>query len=176
MKIIKSLIILFIVVSFSNCSDDNSAPAYPLSYENIAGTYNIQSLSINTEVTTMVGVVPVTAKGNGVGDTFQVDLVMNVDRTYSIKGQHRMVITTAVPGVPPTETKEIITTDESGTYTINADNSITFTDQNAEFLDGSLNVTVFNESTFTLTQQVEGTEPTTNADFKVNLAVSFVRE
>lgn len=177
MKTIKILLLLFVCTTLTNCSDDNAAPTYPLSYENIAGNYNIQSLSINTETTTLVGVVPITARANGVGDTFQVDLLLNTDRTYTIKGEHRIVVTTTVPGVPSTTTEEIIVIDESGSYSINnANNSITFSDQNAEFLNGSLNVSVFNESSFSLTQEVEGTEPLTNSDFKVNLAVSFIRK
>ena len=89
---------------------------------------------------------------------------------------HRIVITTSVPGVAPTTTQEIVVIDESGNYTINADNSITFSDQNADFLSGDLNVTVFTANNFSLTQEIEGTEPLTNSDFKVNLAVSFIRK
>lgn len=176
MKIFKSLFILFIAVSFSNCSTEDSAPTYPLTYENIAGTYNIQSLSLNVQTTVNVGVVPITSTANGVGDTFQVDLIMNQDRSYSVKGAYRLVTTASAPGITPTETQEIINVDESGTYTINSDNSIIFTDQNAEFLNGTLNVTVFNESTFTLTQLAEGIEPITNATFKIDLAASFIRK
>lgn len=176
MKSIKIFLLLLVSITLTNCSDNNEAPAYPLTYENISGTYNIQSLSIDTETTTLVGIIPVTAKANGVGDTFQVDMILNTDKTYSIKGEHRIVITTSVPGVAPTTTQEIVVIDESGNYTINADNSITFSDQNADFLSGDLNVTVFTANNFSLTQEIEGTEPLTNSDFKVNLAVSFIRK
>ena len=153
MKTIKILLLLFVCTTLTNCSDDNAAPTYPLSYENIAGNYNIQSLSLNLETTLNIGIVPVTSTANGVGDTFQIDLIMNQDRTYSVKGAYRLVTTATVPGNPPVTTNEILNIDESGTYTINTNNSITFIDQNADFLNGSLNVTVFNENAFTLTQE-----------------------
>lgn len=176
MKILKSLFILFIAISLSSCSTEDSAPTYPLTYENIAGTYDIQSLSLNVKTTINVGAVPVTSTANGVGDTFQVDLIMNQDRTYSVKGAYRLVTTATVPGVAPTETKEIINIDESGSYTINSDNSITFVDPDAEFLEGSLNVTVFNENTFTLTQEVNTQDPILNSDIEIDLAISFIRK
>ena len=99
MKSIKIFLLLLVSITLTNCGDNNEEPAYPLTYENISGTYNIQSLSIDTETTTLVGIIPVTAKANGVGDTFQVDMILNTDKTYSIKGEHRIVITTSVPGV-----------------------------------------------------------------------------
>ncbi len=177
MKTIKNLLILIIAITFINCSDDNTALTYTLSYENIAGTYDIQSLSVNTKTTTEIGGFPVTVNANGVGNTFQVDLVMNQDRTYSIKGEHVFVVTVSGPGIPPTTDTEIILIDEAGTYTIDdTNNTVTFVDQNADFLDGVLNVTVFNENTFTLTQEVEETEPLTQTTITANLSVSFSRK
>lgn len=175
MKTIKNLLILFAAVAFTYCEDNNIAPPYPLTYDNIAGTYNIQSLSIDTKTTTEVGGFPVTINANGVGNTFQVNLVMNQNQTYTITGEHVFVITASGPGFPATTETEIITIDETGTFVINSDNSITFSDQNAEFLNGTLNVIVFNESSFSLTQEAEEVIPVTNSTITANLAVSFVR-
>ena len=176
MKIIKFLLIACITLVFFSCDDEVASPPYPLSYENIAGNYNIQSLSIDTKTTTDVGGFPVTVSANGVGNTFQVDMIMNQDRTYSIKGEHVFVVTATVPGMSPTTETEIILIDEAGSFTINADNSITFSDQNAAFLSGSLNVTIFNENSFTLRQETTEDISITNSTITANLAVSFVRQ
>lgn len=175
MKTIKRILILLVTVTFLNCSDNDNTPAYPLNYENIAGSYDIQSLSADIQTTIEINGIPVTASANAVGDTFQVDMIMNSDRTYSIEGEYRIITTTRVPGASPVTSEEIVIVDEEGTYVIN-DSSITFTDQDADFLDGVLNVSVFNENSFTLSQELEETDPTTNGEISVNMSVSFIRK
>ena len=55
-----------------------------------------------------------------------------------------------------TET-EILTFEQTdGTYTLNTlENTITFSSQDVSLIEGTFNVIVFNETTFTLNQQVE---------------------
>ncbi len=175
MKSIKRILVLLITISFINCNDSDNSPSYPLNYENIAGLYGIESLKADVQTTISVSGIPVTASANAVGDTFQVDMIINADRTYSINGEYRIITTTRIPGTSPLTEEEIVVVDEDGTYVIN-ENSINFTDPNAEFLTGVLNVTVFNEDSFTLAQELEESDSSTNTSVSADLAVGFIRK
>ena len=55
-----------------------------------------------------------------------------------------------------TETEIITFEPSSGSYTLNTlENTITFSSQDMSLLEGTFNIIVFNETTFTLNQQVE---------------------
>ena len=96
MKLLKYFLVLFISITITSCSDSSSEPPYTLSNANIAGTYNIKSLSLNTEVTSstiVAGVeVPFTvASSESTGDTFGVTFVLNTNGSYTVSGQYRIV-------------------------------------------------------------------------------------
>jgi hypothetical protein len=177
MKLFKKLLVVLFVVFIASCSsNDTTNEIYNLTNANIAGTYNIGSLNIDLKATAITSGVPVTiSTAKNIGDTFQVDFVMNVNGTYTASGQYRVVTTvTPITGAPITNS-EIVVFSDSGSYNVNATtNEIGFTSKTDEFLDGTFKVTVFNENTFTLTQEFEEVDGsiTTNGDAEV----SFVRK
>ena len=152
--------ILFAVITSTilSCADNSTEPELILSNESLAGNYYITVLNSDIETSTVVANVPVTvANASLVGDTFQVDVVINADGTFSAGGQYRVVSTITPVGSDAITETEILTFEPtSGSYILNTlDNTITFSSQDVSLLEGTFNVIVFNETTFTLNQQVE---------------------
>jgi len=152
--------ILFAVITSTilSCADNSTEPELILSNESLAGNYDITVLNSDIETSTVVANVPVTvANASLVGDTFQVDVVINADGTFSAGGQYRVVSTITPVGSDAITETEILTFEPtSGSYILNTlDNTITFSSQDVSLLEGTFNVIVFNETTFTLNQQVE---------------------
>jgi hypothetical protein len=180
MKILKLTLFLFLTVSALSCSDNSEETIFDLSVANIAGTYSINSLNIDTKVTSVTDVagvqVPFTvATSTSIGDTFQVDFILNTNNSYTASGQYR-VVTTVYPaaGSPVTNT-EIINLSDSGTYQLNTtNNTITFTSSSGDFLEGTLSVAVFNETTVSLTQETENVIDAITT--KINASISFTRQ
>jgi hypothetical protein len=84
------------------------------------------------------------------------------------------VVSTITPvGTAPITETEIITLDpSSGSYILNTlQNTITFSSQDMSLLEGTFNVIVFNETTFTLNQQVEETLGDLTVKANVNLSL-----
>lgn len=152
--------ILFAVITSTilSCADNSTEPELILSNESLAGNYDITVLNSDIETSTIVANVPVTvANASLVGDTFQVDVVINADGTFSAGGQYRVVSTITPVGSDAITETEILTFEQTdGTYTLNTlENTITFSSQDVSLIEGTFNVIVFNETTFTLNQQVE---------------------
>ena len=158
MKTLKFILFAVISLTILSCADNSTEPELILSNESLAGNYNVTVLDSDIETSTIVANVPVTvANASLVGDTFQVDVVINADGTFSAGGQYRVVSTITPVGTPPITETEILTFEStSGSYILNTlDNTITFSSQDVSLLEGTFNVIVFNETTFTLNQQVE---------------------
>ncbi len=182
MKLFKILLVLFISVSISSCSDNSSEPIFVLSNANIAGSYNMSSFNTDVDLSTEVkpGLSATFSTIKVVGDTFQVDFVLNASGTYTIAGQYRIVTTvTTVSGGNQDVTPSIVDFNDSGTFNINStNNTITFTSSKddflgSEYLDKTFNVSAFNENFFTITQEGEKlVDPITTT---VNGTVSFTR-
>ena len=152
--------ILFAVITSTilSCADNSTEPELILSNESLAGNYDITVLNSDIETSTIVANVPVTvANASLVGDTFQVDVVINADGTFSAGGQYRVVSTITPVGSDAITETEILTFEQTdGTYSLNTlENTITFSSQDVSLIEGTFNVIVFNETTFTLNQQVE---------------------
>lgn len=152
--------ILFAVITSTilSCADNSTEPELILSNESLAGNYDITVLNSDIETSTVVANVPVTvANASLVGDTFQVDVVINADGTFSAGGQYRVVSTITPVGSDAITETEILTFEQTdGTYSLNTlENTITFSSQDVSLIEGTFNVIVFNETTFTLNQQVE---------------------
>ena len=65
----------------------------------MAGDYDITVLNIDIETTAEVAGVAVTISNTAiVGDTFQVDVIINANGTYSASGQYRVVSTVTPVG------------------------------------------------------------------------------
>lgn len=175
MKFLKSLLILTMVITFANCSESDSAPIYPLSYENIAGTYNVQSFSYKTDVIATTNGIPITiATASAVGDTFQIDLTLNVDGTYTIQGAYRVEIRLVPVVGNAVETQEIINISNTGTFTLNTNNNtITFSDGLVKDLNGTLEVRTFNETSFSLFQETD-LNVSNNVE-NIETSIAFVR-
>jgi len=159
MKIFKFTLIAFITTTILSCSDNSNDPELDLTNESLAGSYNITILNIDIESSAEVAGVPVTISNTTIdGDTFQVDVVFNTNGTYTAGGQYRVTPTVTPVATPPVTNTEIIVFDDSGSYSINSDEStITFMIQDQALLSGTFNVSDFNENSISLTQQVEET-------------------
>ena len=168
--------ILFAVITSTilSCADNSTEPELILSNESLAGNYDITVLNSDIETSTVVANVPVTvANASLVGDTFQVDVVINADGTFSVGGQYRVVSTiTPVGSDAITETQILTFEPTDGTYTLNTlENTITFNSQDVSLIEGTFNVIVFNETTFTLNQQVEEVVGDLTVRANVNLSL-----
>ena len=174
MKKLKYIFFAVITATILSCADNSTEPELILSNESLAGNYDIAVLDSDLETSTVVADVPVTvANASLVGDTFQVDVIINADGTFSAGGQYRVVSTITPVGTAPITETEIITFDtSSGSYILNTlQNTITFSSQDMSLLEGTFNVIVFNETTFTLNQQVEETLGDLTVKANVNLSL-----
>ncbi|KGL62272.1 hypothetical protein [Polaribacter sp. Hel1_85] len=173
MKFFKFILILFITVSITSCSSDSEEPTITLSNANIAGTYNISKLTINSTIsTTTNGVTFDVGTIDVVGDTFQVDLVMNSNGTFTSSGAYRVITKTKLISGDQFEDIEIINLNGSGNYTINAtDSSITFSGTE-DLLEGKLNVATFNETTIVLEKEEEVIEGNNTIDASGNFTLA----
>ena len=168
--------ILFAVITSTilSCADNSTEPELILSNESLAGNYDITVLNSDIETSTIVANVPVTvANASLVGDTFQVDVVINADGTFSAGGQYRVVSTITPVGSDAITETEILTFEQTdGTYSLNTlENTITFSSQDVSLIEGTFNVIVFNETTFTLNQQVEDIVGDLTVRANVNLSL-----
>lgn len=176
MKFFKYVIILFISVSLVNCSKDSTEPPFVLSNANLAGTYNINSLSVNIKATAITSGIPVTiSRATNVGSVFQFDFILNANGSYTASGQYVLDTSVTPTGSSPITNTSIINIDDSGTYQINTTtNTITFTSSKGDFIEGAMNVVVFNETTVSLTQETEEFEDPITTEIDAN--ISFVRK
>ncbi len=167
MKITKMLVIMFLAVAAVSCNKDDDGPEpFVLSNANLAGTYKISSLNASSTSTTNVSGATVTvATATVVGDTFQVNIVFNTNGTYTAIGNYRITSTITPTGSDPIVETEILTVDSSGSYSVNATTQkITMTPSDDSFVDGTFEVTLFNQSNVNLAQEdvsVEGGITTT---------------
>ena len=174
MKTLKLILFAVITSTILSCADNSTEPELILSNESLAGNYDVAVLDSDLETSTVVADVPVTvANASLVGDTFQVDVIINADGTFSAGGQYRVVSTITPVGTAPITETEIITLDpSSGSYILNTlQNTITFSSQDMSLLEGTFNVIVFNETTFTLNQQIEETMGDLTVKANVNLSL-----
>lgn len=162
---------------FISCGDSNENSELLLTNSNIAGTFAIESLTgeENETATSSSGAIVDLATSTIVGDTFQVDLLINANGTYSISGLYREVKNTTPNGGATTETTSILTTDTNGTYQLNGiNNTITFTPIDGDFLAGTFNVNNFNSTIFSINQ--EGSEASGSNTITSSVTIDFVRE
>ncbi len=180
MKFFKLILIIVMCVSITSCGDDSSEPTFILSNTNIAGTYNINSLSIDTKVTSVTEVagvdVPFTvATSTSKGDTFQVVFVLSTNNTYTASGQYRIVSTITPTVGNPVSNNEIINFNESGSYQLNTtNNTITFNSAAGDFLEGTLKIITFNETMITFNQEIE--EVVDLITTEIDATISFTRQ
>ncbi|MFY9241612.1 MAG: hypothetical protein WAO74_01140 [Polaribacter sp.] len=155
MKKLKIIFILFIAVSLPSCSDgDSKTIAFDFSVANVSGSYKLKTLTANlTNTAVTQGVVAPISTATEIGDTFNANLTLNANGTFNLKGNYRIVTAVTPTGGSTTNNAEIIILDDSGTYTINAQTrTISFASTNTQLLEGEYKVTIFSETTLSLTQ------------------------
>ncbi|QVY64649.1 hypothetical protein [Polaribacter sp. Q13] len=152
MKLLKSILVLFIAISITSCSsdDDNSLE---LVATNLVGSYNLTAYkSVETEIATASnGNESTLSTTTKTGSTFKVVVELKADGTYSIDGNFILTPNKGEQNV------EIITS--SGNYSLNAtDKKITLiASEDGSFVGGSFDIKSFNEDKMVLKQTVEGT-------------------
>jgi hypothetical protein len=178
MKLLKYILVLFITASITSCSDSEEAPPFLLTNANIAGSYVVNSF--NTEeiesATSSAGVTLEISKNIKVGDTFQIAFEIKSNGTYSAKGEYRSVSTvTPTPSTGQANPEIIGGFDIPGSYQLNTtDNTIIFSSQSDEFIVGPFSINVFNETTLTMSQEVEETDGGISSNITSN--ISFTRQ
>lgn len=177
MKNLKYTFILFITfITFGCSSDGDNAPSFTLSTSNIAGSYNISGLNVSTDITTSSNNIPIkvaTASTNG--DLFKVDVEMMPNGTYTMKGSYTTEYKLTPVVGNPVETRDIVNIDNSGSFTINTTNkTITFSGAVIQNLSGTLEVKVFNETGFSLFQEIDVNASSNVENITTN--ISFTRK
>lgn len=147
---LKNYLFIFVatlaLVSCKSDDDNNQDTTFLLNSTNLAGTYELTFLESIEEETFLVNNVPVESRITTVGDTFQVDFVVNANGTFSTSGEYRSTETTVVGQADPVIDTEIILLNETGTYVLNANNetlSLTSTGDNESI---QYSITTFNEN------------------------------
>ncbi len=176
MKTVKFILLLFATLSIISCNDNQSDPQLSLTTDNLAGLYHISNVEIDSEISAITSGVSVTiSNATSVGDTFQVDFDINPNGTYTMDGQYRVVTTITPIGADPITNSEIIIVNDAGSYSLNpSENTITFLSQNSDFLEGTFNVTMLDETSFSISQQIEQTEGSLSSSINAN--ASFERQ
>ncbi|QOD60054.1 hypothetical protein H9I45_11965 [Polaribacter haliotis] len=172
MKTIKIIFALFIAVTITSCGDSEKTVALDFSLTNVSGTYKVKSFNqdLSNTVVTQGTSVDV-SNSTKIGDSFEVDLILNAGGTFTVKGPYRVVTTvTPVDGSATVSTK-ILNIDNSGSFSINKTGArtITFNSSNGDFLNGEYNVNLFNENALTLSQDSEETDGNINIDIKTTI-------
>ena len=152
MKSLQTRIFLFLLVSLLGCSNSSETVVFNLTNDNLAGTYNVSSLNKEEKQTaTSAGTVVTISTAITTGDTFQVTFSIDKNGTYTSAGQYRIVTKTTPNGGATVEESKIINFSTTGSYTINnAKNTITFTANNEDFLEGEYTIETFNETILTI--------------------------
>ena len=182
MKLLKFIFFLCVATSITSCSDNETdAMPFVLSNANISGAYNISSLNVDVKSTSVIDVsgvpVPITAASSTIGDTFDVEFILKADGTYTASGLYRTVtvITTAIEDEGEQTFSEIKSITASGTFTLNTtDAQITFFSALDNFLSGTFNILIFNETVLSLNQEKEEVDDATTAE--INMSIRFIRE
>ena len=177
MKILKFVLVLFISISITSCSSESKEAPFTLSDANIVGTYNISSFSAEEveSATSSAGVTVELSKNTKIGDTFQVSLVMNANGTFVATGEYRSVSTVIPTPNAGQANPAIIVLNSSGSYLLNtALNTISFTQKSGDFIDGSFDITTFNESKVVIIQETIDTQGGITNEIKTS--ITFNRE
>ena len=175
MNLVKKIFVVMMIVSLAACkSDDDGAAQFLLTIDNLVGNHDITSYESYEEDTYIINNVPVVSTITTIGDTFQVTLKLNADQTYLLAGQFRITETTVVGNETLIDT-EILVLNETGTFTVNA-NDLTIT-----LIDGlggdsqTWDVSLFNETQMNLTFQEAGNLDN-DGTFEYNEEIRFIRQ
>jgi len=175
MKLLKFIFFLCVVTSITSCGDDETAPNFPLSSANLVGNYEMNNFEAqgSEDATSSSGDTVNLTNTSTVGDTFQLDFILNANGSYTASGQYRIVSTITPNGGTPSEESEIIVINATGSYQLNSDNTITFNPQTGDFFEGIFTIKTFNDTSVILGQDQE--EVQGNTTFTAKVTVGFIR-
>ena len=155
MKPTKLIILFLLAVSVLSCSNDDDGGDEPfvLNLTNLAGTYALNFFNVDLQQTIEFQGIPITSTTEIVGDTFQVELILNENGTYAIEGEYRITATTTVAG--ETETvSEIVTVDDSGNFVLDNDLETLTINSTNPLLNDVYQISLFNETQLNLIQEI----------------------
>lgn len=154
MKLSKILLILILAATVVSCNkkDDDGDGGFTLSLANLAGTYDLTFLNVTIESVQEVAGIPVTSTVTAVGSVFQVEVIFTENGTYSAEGQYLLTTTVTVGGQTETD-EEIFVINENGTYTLDANSETIQMSGAGDFANGTLDITLFNETQLRLSQE-----------------------
>ncbi|WP_442264882.1 hypothetical protein ACSIGC_11065 [Tenacibaculum sp. ZS6-P6] len=161
MKLLKSFFLFFAFATLISCGSDDNTPVFELTSENFTGTYAVTKLrGTNKTSTTASGQVVDISTESYEGDTFQVDLILSTNGTFTYSGEYREVaVTTLNNGSAPVQETSIETENSSGTYTLDVLNKrVTFSDTNTGVIHGIFEITSFSANTLVIRKESETTD------------------
>ncbi len=140
MKNFKLLLLAFVAILGTSCGNDDDGPGFELNTANLAGTYEVTSLTGNATVEQQQSVGgTVTSTLTITSDTFtNTAFTFNANGTYTQSGSYRQTLVVRTPGSPDNTMTSIEEFDEEGTFAINvASRTVSFTDDfgDAEVFD-----------------------------------------
>ena len=153
MKTLKLLSVLSVFAFFISCSNDDDENTSPVDQDTLIGTWEMTSLTVDTDFTGDLLGLPVVSSTNSVGENFDYTLTFT-ETSYSASGSYDIVTTGTVNGIPLDEQTETINdASESGTY---------------EFVDGELVIDGALVDLEDASSELEGTEIDPNFEVAVN--------
>jgi hypothetical protein len=157
MKLLKSFLILCIAVSITSCSSDDEN-SFELTAENFVSVYALTDYEsdITETATSSSGDVSTLSETEKEGDTYDTEVTLNADNTYTIDGSFRIGSKTD----NETETFQTIILETTGTYSLNIiSKTITLTEtvteeavKGAGLVVGTFDIISFNENKLELEQ------------------------
>ena len=167
MKLLKSFLILFIAISITSCSsdDDNSIELTSQTFVGIYSLSDYESDVTETATSTTTGNVTTLSETEKEGRTYAVNLLLNVDNTYSIKGN--FILESETDG---NKTEQVIIFETTGTYSLDLLlKTVTLTEtvteeavDGAGFIAGQFKITTFNDNEIEL-EQITNTNAGSNS-------------
>ena len=162
MKLLKSILVLFIAISITSCSSDDDN-FLELSEINIASSYNLTAYkSVEKEsATSQSGVTSELSKTTIVGGTFTNAIVaFNANGTYSINGNFVLGYNTTPTPKDGQRDSEAISLSSNGTYKLDPiSKTITITETTGlGYINGSFDIKSFNQNSLVLKQETNANE------------------
>lgn len=166
MKLLKLVLVAFLAITITNCTEDDDVETLEFNATNIAGTYNLTSFSaIETETETMNGASVIT-RYEEVGTSFNATFTFNANGSYTSTGTYDYTEETFENGTLVDSDSDTEDVSGVGTFTI-TNNTITLSSD-----DGPIPfiVTEFNSNELEL--GASESEP----DYSFNLLIGFTRQ
>lgn len=174
MKLLKSIILLFAITIFTSCGDDEVVPpSFPFNTENITATYKMKALKATDKESVITsGQTVDVSTTTTTGDTFQVNLILLADKTFTVKGEYRHVSTVTLNnGSAPKQETGITTVDDNGTYSLNlTDNEIIFNNNGSSRFEGTYKIDSFGQNSLVISQKQEEVDGQLKSTFEVSIS------